>query len=140
MRLEWVILADAAEVVNSKLYLMGGGWDTLHVNTRFPVEQRLTIAVSLAVGWIETNQRHRIELDVQDEKGGSLASISGHFEVGRPPEVPPGEPQRFQMAVPITMTFGTPGRFVIVIRVNNEDMGRWPFRVVPGPMLALRQP
>src|SRR5687768_8504891 len=109
MRLEWVILADAAEVVNSKLYLIGGGWDTLHVNTRFPVEQRLTFAVSLAVDWLETNQRHRIDLDIRDEDGGSLARIAGHFEVGRPPGVPPGQAQRFQMAVPIALTFGASG-------------------------------
>jgi len=40
MEVEWLILADAAQVVGNKLYLMGGGWDKLTINNVFPADQR----------------------------------------------------------------------------------------------------
>ena len=33
MEVEWLILADSAQVIGNKLYLLGGGWDQLAVNT-----------------------------------------------------------------------------------------------------------
>ena len=37
--IEWLILADAAEVVGGKLYLMGGGWDRLTVNSQHSCQE-----------------------------------------------------------------------------------------------------
>ena len=44
MEIEWLILADAAQVTGNKLYLLGGGWDRLNVNRDFPVNQHCAIA------------------------------------------------------------------------------------------------
>jgi len=57
MDIEWVILADAAEVINNKLYLMGGGWDVLRIGRPFPTQQQVAFAISIRVEWTETNQR-----------------------------------------------------------------------------------
>src|SRR5688500_1930861 len=40
MEVEWLILADSAQVIGGKLFLLGGGWDVLTVNTSFPWQQR----------------------------------------------------------------------------------------------------
>src|SRR5437773_10351851 len=56
--LEWLILADSAQVVGNKLYLAGGGWDLLTINAEFPHDQIIGLAASFGVPWSETNQPH----------------------------------------------------------------------------------
>jgi len=90
MKIEWLILADAAQVVGGKLYLLGGGWDRLTVNKPFPVQQHCALALSIAVPWNETNQRHSFEVEIVAEDSAteqpkSLMKMGGQFEVGRPP-------------------------------------------------------
>ena len=68
MEVEWLILADSAQVLGNKLYLLGGGWDLLTVNREFPVDQRCAVALSVRVPWNETNQKHTFELEVAGEE------------------------------------------------------------------------
>lgn len=140
MEVEWLILADAAQVVANKLYLMGGGWDMLTVNTGFPYQQRCAVAASFAVPWNETNQPQQVEIEVASEDGGTLASVAGQFEVGRPPGIPPGQTQRMQFAADLALTFAQPGAFVIIARIAGRDARRVHFNVVPGPLLATKNP
>lgn len=46
MKLEFVLLADAVENVNGKLYVMGGGWRQFN-SASFPAVARIGIAVSV---------------------------------------------------------------------------------------------
>ena len=142
MEVEWLILADSAQVVGDKLYLLGGGWDLLTVNTAFPVEQRSAIAVSVRVPWNETNQKHTFEIEVGEEAPGteapkSLLKVGGQFEVGRPPGIPLGSDQRIQLAINMNLTIETPGTKVVVARIEGQELRRIHFNVVPGPMLAM---
>jgi hypothetical protein len=45
-RIEFLILADRAEVVGGKLYLMGGGWDQV---TLPPIDPSAVMAIGVAV-------------------------------------------------------------------------------------------
>lgn len=144
MEVEWLILADAAEVVGNKLYLLGGGWDRLTVNTGFPIDQRCAIALSVRVPWNETNQKHVFEVEVmaedpQTEEPKSLLKVGGQFEVGRPPGIPQGQEQRIQLAINMSLRLETPGTKVIVARIEGQEMRRVHFNVVPGPMLGMKQ-
>lgn len=58
MKAEWLMLADWAEIIGNKLYLMGGGWDYLQHSGTFPYTQQCALAASFVVPWDETNQRH----------------------------------------------------------------------------------
>ncbi|MBI2303671.1 MAG: hypothetical protein HYU86_02860 [Chloroflexi bacterium] len=143
MDVEWLVLADAAEVVGNKLYLLGGGWDLLTVNTGFPVEQHCAIALSARIPWNETNQKHTFEIEVLEESPGteepkSLVKEGGYFEVGRPPGIPLGQEQRFQLAFAMNLKMETPGTKVVVARLEGQEMRRFHFNVVPGPMLAMK--
>ncbi len=129
MDVEWLILADAAQVVGGKLYLLGGGWDVLNVATAFPVQQRCTIAAAFTIPWTETNQPHDVAIDITDSDGSSLGTISGRVEVGRPPGLPQGSGQRAQLAAEIGLTFPTLGTYVITARVNGIEAKRVTFRV-----------
>ena len=98
MEVEWLMLADSAQVVGSKLYLLGGGWDVLAVHKDFPFGQQLAIALAVKVPWNETNQRHNFEIEVlsedqQTEEPKSIAKMGGQFEVGRPTGIPVGQDQ-----------------------------------------------
>lgn len=145
MEVEWLILADSAQVVGNKLYLLGGGWDRLMVNTGFPVSQRCAIALSVKVPWNETNQKHTFEVEVASEGPGTeelkgLMKVGGQIEVGRPPGIPPGQDQRVQLAMETNLKIDTPGTKVVVARIEGQEMRRIRFTVVPGPMLSMKAP
>jgi hypothetical protein len=142
VEVEWLILGDSAQVVGNKLYLMGGGWDRLTVNTEFPVDQRCAVALSMRVPWNETNQKHTFEIEVATEDPTteapkSLAKAGGQFEVGRPPGIPQGQDQRIQLAIDINLRIDAPGIYEIIARVEGQEMRRTHFNVVPGPNLAI---
>lgn len=140
MRIEWVILADSAQVVAEKLYLLGGGWDRLTVNTDFPLVHPISVAMSFKVPWIETNQEHDIELEVTDQDHTTvLAKLSVGLEVGRPPGLEPGTEQRTQLAVTFPIKFEKPGVYEINVSIKDlEARERVTLTVVPGPLLAMR--
>jgi hypothetical protein len=140
VRVEWLILADYAEIIGNKLYVMGGGWDVLTVNKQFPTEQRCGLAASFVVPWNETNQRHHVEIQVATEDGTSIATVGAEFEVGRPPGIPPGQEQRFQIAGNLTLKLERAATYVVIGRVEGQDESRIHFNVVPGPMLRASPP
>jgi hypothetical protein len=137
MDIEWIIVADSAQVINNKLFVMGGGWEILTVNSGFPVRHRASIAVSFRVPWGETNEPHAIEIEVQNEDGESLAKVEGLVEVGRPPGLR-GQDQRTQLAVDLDLELAHAGAFVVIGRLDGEDKKRVGFTVVEGTLLQQR--
>ncbi len=132
MRVEWIIMADSAEVVNSKLYLMGGGWDRLVVNQVFPVQQLISIAVSFSVGWDETNIPQTMEVEVKDEEGNQLAKVQGQIEAGRPRGITPGQAQRVQLAFKLPLRFEKPGSFTVTALIGDKIEGQTHFNISAG--------
>ncbi len=143
MEIEWLILADAAQVVGAKLYLLGGGWDRLTVNRELPVDQKCALALSISVPWNETNQKHSFEVEIISEDNGteepkSLVKVGGQFEVGRPPGIRPGQEQRFQLALEMNLRMETAGTKTVIARIEGEEKRRIYFTVVPGPVNIAR--
>jgi hypothetical protein len=131
--LEWLILADSAQVVDNKLYLLGGGWDVLTVTTGFPIHKHLAVAAAFRIPWTETNQRHTVEIEIADEDGATLARVTGQLEIGRPVGIPVGHSQRFQLPMEALLTFAHPGTYVVTARIAGGKAGRTTFNVVPAP-------
>ena len=141
VRLEWLILCDSAEIAGNKLYMLGGGWDVLTVND-LPATHHLAIAVSFKVPWGATNQKHDVTLAlVNEDTSETLMNLSGQFETGRPPGIPPGSTQRAQLAFGLGMRFETTGLFIIRCTIDSQEQveDQVPFRVVAGPLLAAKQ-
>lgn len=130
MDVEWVILADSAEVVNGKLYMLGGGWEVLSVAQPFPFHHTFAIATAYRVPWNETNQLHEIDIEIQTVDGEEVLKLGGQFEVGRPVGLPPGSDQRFPLAFGLQMEFRHPGEYVLLSRVEGEVAHRVTFRVL----------
>ena len=141
MDVEWLILADAAQVVGNKLYLLGGGWDRLSVNRPFPVDQRIGLAMSMIVDWNETNRKHDFELEILAEDQTtealkSLVKVGGQCEVGRPPGIQSGQEQRFQIAVEMNLKIEGPGAKIVIARIGGLEKRRIHFNVIAGPNAA----
>lgn len=132
MDVEWVILADAAEVVNNKLYVLGGGWQHLTINAPPPVPHACAIAVAFSVPWLETNQLHNIEILVEDQDGAQLSRVDAQLEVGRPAGIPLGLAQRVQMAAKLLVIFQTTGTHAVSVCVEGKEKQRLTFEVMPG--------
>ena len=129
---EWLILADAAEVVAGKLYLMGGGWTVLTVSNPFPHRRNVGVAAAFRVPWNATNERHEFEIEFATEDGRVIGKANGGFEVGRPPGIPQGMDQFVQMAIGATVEFPTPGGFSVTASVAGSPSRVFPFRVLKG--------
>ena len=88
-----LLLADSAQVVGGKLYLLGGGWSAIG-----PDPTPFAFAMLIEVPWNEANQRFRFKLELLSEDGQPVAMptpqgeqplvLDGAFEVGRPPQLP----------------------------------------------------
>ena len=139
METEWLILADAAQVVGGKLYLLGGGWDILTVNSRLPFVHSFGIAAAFSVPWNETNQPRDVQMEIQNEDGEVLLTAGFRIEVGRPAGIPLGQAQRAQIAANLGLEFQKVGGYVVVVRIEGQDDRRFPFRLVPGAAQAAQQ-
>lgn len=99
-----IMLCDAAQVVDGKLYILGGG---IHVIG--PRPQPLAIAIRIEVPWDRANIAHLWRLDLLDADGGQVPNadtpvhVGGRFEAGRPAGVIAGSP----LGVPLAINFPT---------------------------------
>jgi len=139
VNVEWLILSDFAQIIGDKLYLQGGGWDKLTINSSFPVEWNVGLAASFTVPWNETHQQTTVEIEVQTDDGASVAKIEGQFKVGRPADIPQGQTQRTQVAGNLRIRLDKPGTYAIVARLEGEERSRTHFNVVKGPFLQMKE-
>lgn len=136
--LDYLLVADGADAVGGKLYLLGGGWDRLKV-PQLPGPPAVPFAVALGINvpWSLTNRKIGFSVDVLDADGGEVAQLAGgEFEVGRPPGLRAGTPQRFQITVPAQPQFGVEGRYAVQCSVDGEVLGHTAIEVSaasPGP-------
>ena len=136
MEVEWLILADAAQVAGGKLNMLGGGWDVLTVNDEWPHKQQVAIAVAFTVPWNETNQAHAVYIAIIAEEGQSeILRVDAQLEVGRPVGILQGQAQRAQVAIEGIIELQA-GMYDVVTGVQNGGEKHISFRVVPGPNLG----
>jgi hypothetical protein len=126
------MLADAAQVQGGKLFVLGGGFDTISARS-LPVVHR-TLSVAL-VAEVEPDERHRdleIVISLIDEDGNAMGvEAKGKMRVGAPPNLPPGS----SSIVPITspfynITFPEAKGYAFVVTYEGEELARIRFRVV----------
>lgn len=133
MDIDFLILADAAQVADGKLFLLGGGWDRLAVPT-LPTAQSVGIAVGIVVPWGDTNAPHQLVLTVEDEDGGAvLPPVEVRIEVGRPPGLPAGADQRVMVAFNAQLALSRLGDYAVTASLGAGIQRRLRFGVVPGP-------
>ena len=97
-----ILLADACQVADRKLFVLGGG-----ITTIGPRPQPMGVAIRIEVPWDRANISHVWKLELLDEDGrpvtiGDKAQVvTGRFEAGRPAGTRPGTP----LSVPLAINF-----------------------------------
>jgi hypothetical protein len=134
---EYLLLANHAEVQNGLLYVSGAGWANLYRGLRKPDDPLLInhfgVGASLLIPWDETNQRHQLVIRiVQDDSDEELARVEGGIEVGRPPGLESGAEQRVSVGVGVDVPFPAEGSYRVVMRVG-EDERSVEFKVLDQP-------
>ena len=126
IRQEFLLLADGAEAVNGKIYILGGGMDR-YLARSFPVALKADVALGILVGWADTNSRHALQVKFMDEDSNPIIGIEAEFEVGRPAGAKPGQDIRNLLAIKGPFLIPKPGAYKLMISLNGEDQDP-PFR------------
>lgn len=132
MRLTTAMLADAAQVQGGKLFVLGGGFDTISART-LPVVHR-SLAVAL-VAVVSPEERHRdleLVISLMDEDGQALGvEAKGKLRVGAPPNLPPGSSSVVPIVTPFyNVRFEAAKGYAFVVGFEGNELARVTFRVV----------
>jgi hypothetical protein len=131
--IDFMILADGAQAVGGKLYMLGGGWTHLFV-PQFPGKPQapFALAVGISVPYHLTNRRFSFAVELTDSDGERVGELlTAEFEQGRPPGLRPGANQPILLAVNAHPDFPAPGRYTFKASVDGEQMRTASFEVVP---------
>jgi len=124
-----ILLADAAQAIDNKLYVLGGGWSITG-----PDPSPSALAIALKVPWDEANRRHDLLVELLDADGRAVAvgpeerpvMIESHFEVGRPPGLRPGTPIDLALAVNLGPVPLPPGaRYEWRLSIDGHSEAHW---------------
>jgi hypothetical protein len=127
-----MLLCDAAQAVENKLYIIGGGWSVTG-----PEPSPMALAFKIEVPWDQTNERHTWHLELVDAdgelvqlpnapEGEGLVVIDAEFEVGRPPGVIRGTPIDLSAAINLQPLPLPPGaRFTWRLSIDGEHQEDW---------------
>lgn len=115
---DYLILADRAEAVNGKLYMMGGSWDQIGV-IDFAKPVAFSIAIGILIPWNATNQDHQLQVHLLDEDGTRLFRMEGSFRTGRPPQLPQGGAQHNVLAITVSALLPQAGIYTAEATINE---------------------
>ena len=123
-----MLLCDAAQVSDGKLYILGGGWSMTGPD---PVPS--AVALKIDVDWHEAEASHHWELFLEDADGRPVlmetadgtqpVEVRGEFTVSQPQGIPEGSPIDVALAVnlgPIPLAPGT--RFAWRLTIDGESL------------------
>jgi hypothetical protein len=127
-----MLLADAAQTVGGKLYILGGGWTICG-----PAPVLMAVAIKLEVPVDQAGRAHDWSLTLLDDNGELVllealngqrlpVEISGKFEATLVPELPQDMPLDLPLAVTIGPLPLEPGsRFVWQLSIDGHAAEEW---------------
>lgn len=126
-----MLLADSAQAVGGKLYILGGGWS---ITGPDPVP--FAIALKIEVPWDEANRPHKFTLALLNADGHPVrlptpggeqpVEIHGNLEVGRPAGLTPGTPLDSTTALNFAgLPIPPGGRYVWRLTIDGRSDENW---------------
>jgi hypothetical protein len=124
-----MLLADAVQAVNGKLYVLGGGWSITG-----PEPAPSALAIKIDVPWDEGNKKHHFRLALVDTDGRAVmvpgsqtpVEVSGDFEAGRPAGLKPGTPLDVVLALNIgPLLLESSSRYVWRCWIDEQTREEW---------------
>jgi hypothetical protein len=126
------MLADAAQVQGGKLFVLGGGFDTISARSLPVVHRALSVALVAEVGPDERHRDLEITITLIDEDGNEMGvEAKGKLRVGAPPNLPPGSSSIVPIVSPFyNIRFPEAKGYAFVVTFEEEELARVRFRVV----------
>ncbi|MDX1468883.1 MAG: hypothetical protein R3258_06040 [Acidimicrobiia bacterium] len=127
------LLADAVQAVRGKLFILGGGWDTLWVRG-FPARHpSLAIGLRLRVPVSWASDRLKLSVELQDADGKPVLPTALSYDIAFPIEARhPDGTTDFAVVRSFTfnnLVFAQEGHYSFVISVDDEPVSRLRFTV-----------
>ena len=134
IEVDFLIIADAAQVSEGKLFLLGGCWDRLTAHS-FPVAHPMGVAFGILLPRSAVGTAHRFRIEVSnDDDESTLARIEGDFDKGPTGGEPQLETERMLFAVNFPLRFQGPASCSARLFVDGVMKKMSRFQVVgPGP-------
>ncbi len=126
------LLADAVQAVRGKLFVLGGGWDTLWVRS-FPARHpSLAIGLRLRVPSSWGEESLKVSVELQDADGAAMLPQPLAHVVTLPGRNQPSATTDFGLIRSFTfnnLLFRKEGSYSFVISVDDEPVSRLRFAV-----------
>jgi hypothetical protein len=130
------LLADAVQAVRGKLFVLGGGWDTLWVRS-FPARHpSMAIGLRLRVPTSWRAEVLDLSVDLQDADGAPLLTKALSHQVKLPPHPEASPATDFGVVRSFTfnnLLFSGEGSYSFVITVDGVPVSRLRFMVRARP-------
>ena len=141
MRLQSAMLADAARVAESKLYVFGGQWDRIYAHTFPATHAGLTVVLVIEVSHAEALTDHHLRVGLMRDGDPVGPEARGLINVGHAPGTRPGAPSYVPIALPFeSLRFDHPGRYEWAVTLNGEPVGSIPLEVAMAPGGVMEEP
>lgn len=142
MKLVAAMIADAAVVERGKLYIHGGGWDTVWAANLPTTHPSVALALVFRIEYSEALTDIPIVIDLIDEDDRPVGvRVEGNINVGHAPGTKPGAPIFVPQAITLTnLQLPKEGRYSFRIMSREGELGSVPFRAalaasIPGLIL-----
>ncbi|MGC2278026.1 MAG: hypothetical protein WA571_18575, partial [Candidatus Binatus sp.] len=105
MKIEYALLADAAQAVGGKVFVLGGGWN-LFRSASYPAPVQFAVAIGLGFSTSEVGMKYPLNIAIADESGVPIVpEMKGQVETGQPaPDVPKTASIKIPVAININMS------------------------------------
>jgi len=137
------MLADAADSLNGKLYIHGGGWDSVVVR-QFPASHpAMALVALLCADASEAPGTGEFRVQLVDEDGNDLGvGAAMGLGIGQSPFHKPGQGSLLPLAIPFNgIRFDKPGSYEFRLFWNGKPLdSAVAFSVITPPQLPGGQP
>ncbi len=128
--IDYLLVADRAEVVNGKLYLMGGSWDRIQPQ-QFPHRMMLGIAMGVRIPFAYTDDQHTVAIELLHDDT-RMIGFEAKLATGRPPGMA-GMDMLVPMAFNIPIAIPGEGQVVLRAAIDGHPGRRHEIKVTQRP-------
>ena len=127
---DYLLVADRAEVVNGKLYLMGGSWDRIQPQ-QVPHRMMLGIALGVRIPFAYTDDQHSVAIELLHGET-RMIGFEAKLATGRPPGMS-GMDMLVPMAFNIPIAIPDEGQIALKAVIDGAHGRRHDIKVIKRP-------
>ena len=131
MRTTTAMLADAASVESGKIFVHGGGWDTIYAAAIPTTHPTMALVLIFQINYDEALSDIPIVIELLDEDDKPLElRVEGKISAGHPPRLQRGAPTFHPLALTFNMlTFDNEGSYRFKVTSGDDLLASIPLRV-----------